>query len=556
MKEIQKIQAIEKLDLRRPPAAPWPASPDSRPSFNTRMYAGAKASRLTDGWGTSQTSADSEIISSLRTLRGRSRQLIRDAPFAKRAKTIVVNNIIGSGIGMQAQVKTTRNELNSRVNTDIEENFEEWSKAENCHTGGALHFSAMEQFCMGQVFDAGEIFLRKHFRPFGNSNIPYALEVIEPERVLDEFQPAPMLNGARVRLGVEVDEFHRPLAYWIRKIHPGEVRLSPQDVDMIERVSADQIIHLRLVDRWPQTRGVPWMHAVLRKLNDMDGYTEAEIVRARGQAMYMATIETEEEYGTKTETGAREVTLDPGLVERLAIGEKMNFHGTNSPNPTADPFLRFMLRELAAGTGPSYESLSGDYSQSNYSSSQLGVMDSRDLWRIFQTWFVRSLRVPVHHDFVQQGVFSRVLSSISVEQYALDVRHFEKVRFKPRGWTWVSPRNDVPAYKDAIKAGLTTRTDVIAQTANGRDVEDIDEERKQELDNAKKMGLVFDTDPEFIKQQADGGKQQTGDDEDGDDKKDDDEKAGGKNNGNGNAAQADKGKKTIPLVPHRALRDQ
>ena len=47
--------------------------------------------------------------------------------------------------------------------------------------------------------------------------------------------------------------------------------------------------------------------------------------------------------------------------------------------------MRFMLREIAAGTGVSYESLSRDYSQSNYSSSRLALIDDRDLWRVFQT---------------------------------------------------------------------------------------------------------------------------------------------------------------------------
>ena len=44
---------------------------------------------------------------------------------------------------------------------------------------------------------------------------------------------------------------------------------------------------------------------------------------------------------------------------------------------------------LAAGCGPSYESLSRDYSQSNYSSSRLSLLDDRDLWRVLQQWWLR-----------------------------------------------------------------------------------------------------------------------------------------------------------------------
>lgn len=505
------------------------------PRGGYRMYASAKASRLREGFGSSgNSSADAEIQASLRAMRAKSREVIRDAGYAKRAKTVVVSNVIGSGIGMQAQVKTSRGDLSRRTNTDIEEGFESWSEVGNCHTGGRLHFSAMEQFLMGQVFEAGEVFVRKHYRKFGNSDVPFALEPIEAERVVDELQPAPLDPSARVRMGVELDAFHRPLAYWIRTLHPGDTRFAAGDIDRIERVPADQIIHLGIIDRWPQTRCVPWLHTAIGKVYDMDGYTEAEIVRARNDANRIGALKTPREYGAemKDESGkliAREITSEAGSYEILYEDEEMQFPNPGSPNPSADPFLRFLLREIAAGTGVSYESLSRDYSQSNYSSSRLSLLDDRDLWRIFQMWFLRAFRLPVHRNWLQQAVLSRALVTIPVEQYALDPRKFEKVRFKPRGWSWVDPAKEVDAYKEAIKAGLITRTDVIAQTANGRDREDIDEERKQELDESKALGLKFDTDPEFLK---------SGQDKPGrpvEEGKEDDE--GGKKNANSNGKE-------------------
>jgi len=465
-----------------------------------RMYQGAKNSRLTSGWATTITSADAELGASLRPLRSRSRALIRDAAYAKRAKVIVVNNVIGGGIGIQGQVKNSRGTLQKRINDDIEEAWVEWSRADNCHTGGALHFADLERMAMGEVFDAGEVFIRKHFRKFGNSKIPYALEIIESERVIDEFTPIAIANN-RIRMGVESDEFHRPIAYWIRKIHPGETHFTAGETDAVERVPAEQIIHLRLIDRWPQTRGEPWLHAVVRKLNDMDGYSEAEIIAARAAACYMGFIETNEEYGEETETGAREIELEAGIVERLIPGEKFNSFNPNRPNNNMDPFMRMMLREVAAGVGPSYESLSRDYSQSNYSSSRLALLDDRDLWRVFQMWFIRSFREVVHREFLQQAVAARVIQSIPVEDYFSQPLKFEKARFKPRGWGWVDPAKEVDAYKEAIKSGLTTASHVVSLTGDGRDIEDVYEERDQELKLAKEKGLAFDTDPDQYKQQ-------------------------------------------------------
>lgn len=467
-----------------------------------RQYSAARVSRLTSGWTASNTSADSELTSSLTQLRSRARSLIRDVSYAKRAQVVVVNNVIGTGIGMQAQVMNTRGQLNERVNQGIEAAWCDWAEAANCHTGGRLSFKHFERALMAQVFSAGEVLVRKHYRPFGTSPVPFCLELIEAERLADELS-SPFVatrNGNEVRMGVEVDKFFRPVAYYIRKSHPNEFRFGTVSADQVERVPADQIIHLAVVDRWPQTRGEPWMHAVARTFNDMSGYTEAEITRARVQASQPWTIETTEDsasFGEQQEDGSVEMEAEPGVIKRLNPGEKMNAPAVNSPNPALDPFMRYMIREVAAGIGVSYESLSRDYSQSNYSSSRLALLDDRDMWRFYQSWFICDFRHQVHREWLRQAVLSKSVEGVSVEQYALDAKKFEAVLFKPRGWSWIDPTKEVEAAKEAIKAGLTTRTDVIAQTAGGQDIEDIDNVRERELRMAKEKGLQFDTDPEF-----------------------------------------------------------
>lgn len=503
------------------------------PSYRT--YAAAKSNRLTTGWGSVQTSADAELLTSLRTMRARSREDQRDKPYAKRARTVVQNNIVGSGIGLQAQVKSTRGEMNKRVNAGIESAFEEWCLPGNCHTGGSLHFHDIERVAVGEVFEGGEVLIREHRRRFGNSMVPYALEVIEPERLLDEHIPAALAATGRVRMGVELDEFQRPIAYHLRKLHPGDVTFSQGDMDYVERVPAEEIIHLRLIDRWPQTRSAPWMHAAMRMLEDTDGYSYSEIVRARAEANIVGGLKTNRSYGDAVKDGSgnitdRQVSSEPGTFETLYDEEELQFPPRTAPNSAADPFLRYMLRSISAGTGVSYESLSRDYSQSNYSSSRLALLDDRDLWRVYQMWFIRAFRMRVHRNWMNAAVLARALDGVSVDAFFSDPQRYLAVRFKPRGWSWVDPTKEVAAYKEAIKAGLTTRTDVISQTANGRDREDIDEERRQELDDAEEMDLSFDTDPgaaEGAAGQLPAGKKPVQDDEG-------EPVQGGMKNGNGN----------------------
>jgi lambda family phage portal protein len=469
----------------------------------TRMYAAARPSRLTSGFASGSTSANSELHSSLRALRDRSRQLVRDSAYAKRAKKIVVDNVIGTGIGMQAGVKSSRGELRKAVNTAISDAFWTWCNADSCHTGGQLHFCDLERQLMGQVFDSGEILIRLHPMRFGNSAVPLALEIIEAERLADDIGvPSAIRPDLKVIDGIEVDSHYRPVNYLIKQIHPGDHRMTLHEQDRVERVPADQIIHLRIIDRWPQVRGEPWLHAVIRKLADIDGYTEAEIVAARAGAMYFGTITTDEStasLGEEQEDGTFQLPLEPGMIEKLRAGEKLDFVSPNRPNSALDPFLRYMLREMASGIpGVSYETLSSDYAQSNYSSSRMGLLDSRDAFRAIQQWFIRSFRERLHNVWLQQAVLSGAIPEVSLMEYTNDPSKFQTVNFKPRGWSWVDPSSEVEAYKDAVRCGFMTVGDVVAQTANGADREDVWDERKRELDDAHARDLVFDSDPTLV----------------------------------------------------------
>lgn len=464
-----------------------------------RMYASAMHSATSTGFGGMTSSADAELRSSLPMLRSRSRQMMRDAAYAKRARKLVCDNVIGSGVGMQAQVMTTRGGLNGPLNEAIEQEWEEWCSADSCHTGGALHFGDLERAAMAQVFEAGEAFIRVHLRAFGRSRVPLALELVEAERVADQIADAGVgaLRG-ELRMGVEVDQFQRALRYWIRRRHPGDMyQPDTRQSDLVDGVPASEVFHLRVIDRWPQTRGEPWLHTALRKIDDLHEVTGLEVQAARGSAAFFATIESDDDAPLGNDSDDQEsdpvVNIDPMTVQHLDPGKKLAFHQPSRPNVNLDPFVRFMLREVAAAAGTSYESLSRDYSQSNYSSSRLALLDDRDTWRVLQAWWIRNFRLPLHRLWMQQAALAGAVSGLDVRQYAADPRKFEAVKFKARGWSWVDPTKEVTAYKEAVKAGFTTVSDVISQTAGGQDLEDVLATRQRELAAMAEAGVVVDT---------------------------------------------------------------
>jgi capsid protein len=63
-----------------------------------RAYEGARAGRRTEGWITAGTGANAEIAPALARLRDRSRDLVRNNPYAAKAVQALVSNMVGTGL--------------------------------------------------------------------------------------------------------------------------------------------------------------------------------------------------------------------------------------------------------------------------------------------------------------------------------------------------------------------------------------------------------------------------------------------------------------------------
>jgi lambda family phage portal protein len=481
------------LESARPPAV-VKESLTTEP--RVRMYGGAMVNRLTADWQALGTSADSEILTSLRLLRARSRQMVRDNPYAKRTIKYLVDNVIGRGIGFQAQVSTASKTPIQGINDRVEEAWAEWSRAKTAHTAGLLHFSDIERIAFGQIVEAGEVLIRKVRSPFGGGSIPLALEVIESDRLMDQWQTARAPNGNMIRMGVEIDEWGRPVAYWLWPTHPGDYQFRTFVPSKFVRVPAEDMIHLYILERWPQTRGVPWLHAALTRLKNIDGTEEGEIVAARASANIVGFITTPDHAapGDDTESPQRLVDTAPGQFQTLLPGESFQGFNPSRPNASLVPFLNYMVRTYAVAVSCSYSGLSGDYSMHNYSSLRMEGLNERDAFRILQAWFVRHFRAELHPEWCDAAALA---GAIPASDYHTRPKKYQSARFRPRGWTWIDPK-EVQHLISAVRAGFMTVGDVVADSGNGADVEDVFKARRRELDLAEALDLVLDTDPEAV----------------------------------------------------------
>lgn len=455
-----------------------------------RMYAGAALTRLTADWFAGQTSADAEIKSSLKRLRDRSRQMVRDNPYARQAKRAVQMNVVGHGIQMQAHVMRLRGKKRDNVlNQMIEDKWKEWCRKDSCDVAGKNSLHQMQFIAAGALPESGEVFFRIVRRKFGKSKLPIALQIIEADMLDEEYQGATQQKNSEWRMGVEIDEWGRPLRYAFFTKHPGDSQFVGTRADAGRHIliSAEDIVHLFMPERPGQTRGVPWFAPVMDDAHQMQGYEEAAVIRARGAASLMGFIQSPEGEldADDVEEEQRLTDFAPGQFRYLNPGEKIEIPQISAPDTQYEMFIRQKTRRFAAGFGCSYETISRDHSQTNYSSSRLSLLEDREHWRVIQDYLIENLLQRVFIEWLGAAVLS---GELNLPDYELRPERYESaIHWQPRGWSWVDPLKEAQAYGLMEDRGYMTKAQICGML--GSDLEDNLKELAFEKQLQDELGL-------------------------------------------------------------------
>ena len=468
---------------------------NANPLKNLRAYQGALVSRLTSDWMSSQLSADAEIRNSLRKLRDRSRELVRNNPYARQAKRTTQINIVGTGMKFQSLVVQQRGgKRDQRVNNIIEEAWSEWTQADSCDCAGKYSFHQFEWLASGALCESGEAIFRIVRKQFGNSEVPLALQMIESDLLDEEYDGKTLNKNNEWRNGVEVDEWGRALRYAILTKHPGDAYYLDYSANRKLHifVPAEDIIHLFLPERPGQNRGVPWFHSVMADMHQLQGYEEAAVIRARAGASIMGFIQNDqgELIGDDVENHQRIQSFEPGTFRYLMPNESVTVPDIDYPSQQYEMFVKNKIRRFATGIGCSFETISKDFSETNYSSSRLSLLEDREHWKFCQKYIIDNFLYRIFKEWLDLAVLSGV---IDFPDYASNSKRYCKPRWTPPAQHYVDPLKEIKAYREAEQAGYMTKSQVIAQT-NGGDYDDIISEIAREQEVAKSLGVTLDKD--------------------------------------------------------------
>lgn len=470
-----------------------------------RGYAAATMDRLTADWKTESASADGEIINTLRNLRSRSRQEAMNNGYMKKVLSMVASNVIGpAGIILKNQTKMLvkaeekgkfKEVKDTLANARIETAFYNWGKKKTCCANRKLSWVDVQRIAVKTWFRDGEVFVQKikgFDNPFG-----FAVRLFEAD-YCDEKYNLDLGGGRCVRMGVELDEFEAPTAYYFLTKHPGDwsypIQTLPGGAYRI-RIPADQIEHLYMQDRPHQTRGVPEAYAGMSRLHMLGAYEDAEVVGARVGAshmgFYLPKDEEDDTLADEVEIGTEKLLTDaaPGAMEQLPPGFDFKQFDPKHPSGNFEPFLKAILRGIAAGFDVSYGGLSGDLSEANYSSARIGLLSERDTWKMIQTWCYEHFHDPIFESWLEMALLTG--------QVNLPFAKFDKFNapyWQPRGFQWVDPLKEQEANENMVRSGFGTRAQVCAE--RGLDFEEVCQERAEEIATQNKYGVNFETAPQ------------------------------------------------------------
>ncbi len=400
-------------------------APNNQPARRASAfpYEGATTGRRLGTWATTRDAVNSVWYQSADQLVSRSRDMARKDGWAAKAIDEWVCNAIGNGIKPQSlhpdqAIKETIQKL--------------WSQfAVECDTSGTTDIYGFEALAFRSMVEGGECFVRKHIRAMSDGlAVPVQLQLIESEQLPYYLaRPTPDTpQGNVVRASIEFDPDGRRTAYYFYKEHPGERLFFPNYLDLL-RIPAGEVMHLFRPLRPGQLRGIPWLANALVRLWELDQYDDAELLRKKFAAMMMAFItrqnpedpffgneqtapEATPAGGTtpEAEPGVQVAQLEAGTMMDLEPGEDVKFTDPADVGGNYEAFERQTLLRIGAGLGLPYDMLTGDLSQTSYSSIRAGILSFRRLCEQIQYGvFIYQFCRPVWRAFLEGAVLAALI---------------------------------------------------------------------------------------------------------------------------------------------------
>lgn len=464
--------------------------------FGAGGYEGARTDRAsTRNWRPRATSADSEIIPDLEGLRGRVRDLARNAPLVAGALNTHLTSIVGPGLVPHPRIDAKYLGLTAEQATEWQDTAARiwWAMAGSTALDITRRstFAHLTWILLRSWFTGGDVFYRRRYKARPGEVLALKVQLIEGDLVSNEMEKA---DTDTLIEGVELDEDREPVAFWVADryrddpLKLGNRKWSRQPA-FGPATGTALMRQVALFERPNQTRGVSLLAPIIESIKQLTRYASAELDTTIAASFIMAVLITEagDELGSQgtgsgepdvgfaggpgTAAADRQIELAPAAVPNLRPGEKLEAFNPQRPTSSFEPFFRVFSSIVGVAVDLPHELLIKHF-QSSYSASRGAILEA---WRGFTT--KRSLIVI---DQWAQPVYEWLITEAVARGHLKAPRFFSdpliRAAYCECSWTGpimgqLNPLDEANASKVRLDIGTTTLEEEIARETGGDDWE-------------------------------------------------------------------------------------
>lgn len=445
-----------------------------------RTYDVAKPSRHYDNHFALATGSDADtlIAESLETVRNRCRYEVRNNSYAEGIVETLANDVVGTG--PRLQLKTNNNEFNRQ--TEIR-----WLEfCQTCDMAGRMELCDLLKLDIRQLCESGESFTVLGTDPEA-SGLSLRLLAVEADRINS---PLDLAYSEDVRQGIKVNQYGKPLIYYVQKTHPGSsLSITGNSLNDYDQIPADKMIYLGRITRPGQTRAMPWLQPALPLFAQLRRYTLSVLTAAEKAADFSAVLKTDGTLGTTDDVEPLEtIEIERGSMMSLPRGWEIQQFQAEQPSSTYESFKHEILNEIARCLNMPYNVASANSSSYNYASGRLD-------WQVYyrsistiQNWIGRLKLNRILNAWLQQAIL--------IDGYLPPIPDDLTISTNTVAWYWpgtehVDPMKEAQAEQIRLQTG--TLTYAAAYARQGKDWELEMEQIARERAKINTLGLNLNT---------------------------------------------------------------
>lgn len=415
---------------------------------------------------------------------------------------VFVTNVIGpNGIGVVPQPKTRDGDIDTELARQISEIREEWAirpeVTRQSSNAQAEHLAARTWFRDGEVFGQhliGNIPGLEH-----STDIPYSVELIEPEMVpYTDLLTIPGSSSA-INQGIVLNSWSKPVAYKVYKQHPGDLFSFRSGLGLqTKEIPAERMIHGFTKKRIGQIRGITNLAPCLPTIIDLRDYEHSERQAAKIAASMTAFIRKAAPMnltnpvlsGTNSDGSASEyrgLQIGAGMIwDSLQPGDDVGTIQSNRPSTLLQPFRNAMVKTITGAANVGYSATSRNF-DGTFASQRQELVEQFPVYVCASSAFISFYTMPCYRNLVSASVLAKK-GRLRVNR-DIDISTISDAQYLTPAMPWIDPLKEASANLILVQAGIKAREQVVRE--HGGNPEAVRAAIKKERMQDEQDNLIF-----------------------------------------------------------------